>query len=116
MAGTALAQPKAESRFRPRRQKMGPLARHEARVGLIFCLPWILGLVIFLAYPVIYSFYLSFTEYSIIQPPRWIGLENYRTMFTVDPFFWTSVRNSAWFALVSVPLRLVIAFVLALML
>jgi multiple sugar transport system permease protein len=95
---------------------MGPLARHEARVGLLFCLPWILGLVIFLAYPVIYSFYLSFTQYNIIQPAQWIGLENYRTMFTVDPLFWTSVKNSAYFAVVSVPLRLIIAFLLALML
>ncbi len=116
MAGTALAQPKAERRFRPGRQRMGPLARHEARVGLLFCLPWIVGLVIFLAYPVIYSFYLSFTEYNIIQPPRWIGIENYRTMFTIDPLFMTSVRNSAYFAVISVPLRLVIAFLLALML
>jgi len=95
---------------------MGPLARHEARVGLLFVAPWIVGLVIFLAYPVIYSFYLSFTQYSIIQPPRWVGLENYRTMFSVDPLFWTSVKNSAYFAVISVPLRLIIAFVLALML
>ena len=118
MAGTALTQPKPRAGFfaRPKRQKMGPLARHEARVGLLFVAPWIVGLVVFLAYPVIYSFYLSFTEYSIIQPPRWIGLQNYETMFTVDPFFWTAVKNSAWFAIVSVPLRLIIAFVLALML
>jgi multiple sugar transport system permease protein len=118
MAGTALTQPKPKAGLfaRPKRQKMGPLARHEARVGLLFVAPWIVGLVVFLAYPVIYSFYLSFTEYSIIQPPRWVGLENYETMFTVDPFFWTAVKNSAWFAIVSVPLRLIIAFVLALML
>jgi multiple sugar transport system permease protein len=118
MAGTAITQPEAKTGLfaRPRRQKMGPLARHEARVGLLFVAPWIVGLVVFLAYPVIYSFYLSFTEYSIIQPPRWIGIENYRTMFTVDPLFWTSVKNSAYFAVISVPLRLLFAFVLALML
>ena len=56
MAGSTLARPRAGLFARPRRKKMGPLARHEARVGLLFCLPWILGLVIFLAYPVIYSF------------------------------------------------------------
>ncbi len=95
---------------------MGPLARHEARTGLLFVLPWIVGLVLFTAYPVIYSFYLSFTSYNIIQDPRWIGLDNYNTMFNVDPLFWTAVKNSAYFAVISVPLRLLIAFLLALML
>lgn len=99
-----------------RRQSMGPLRRHEAKWGLLFVLPWILGLLIFTAYPVISSVYLSFTDYSIVQAPRWIGLQNYETMFSTDPMFWTAVRNSAWFAIVSVPLRLVIAFLLALLL
>lgn len=114
MADSALTQP--GSRRIGRRERMGPLARHEARAGLLFVLPWIVGLVIFTAYPVIYSFYLSFTDYNIIQAPHWIGLENYRTMFTVDPLFWTAVKNSAYFAVISVPLRLVIAFLLALLL
>lgn len=116
MAGTALAQPKVERRVRTGRHKMGPLARHEARTGLLFVLPWLVGLVLFTAYPVIYSFYLSFTSYNIIQDPRWVGLDNYRTMLDVDPLFWTAVKNSAYFAVISVPLRLLIAFVLALML
>ncbi len=116
MAGTALAQPKVEQRVRTGRHKMGPLARHEARTGLLFVLPWLVGLVLFTAYPVIYSFYLSFTSYNIIQDPRWVGLDNYRTMLDVDPLFWTAVKNSAYFAVISVPLRLLIAFVLALML
>lgn len=114
MADSALTQP--GSRRIGRRERMGPLARHEARAGLLFVLPWIVGLLIFTAYPVIYSFYLSFTDYNIIQAPHWIGLENYRTMFTVDPLFWTAVKNSAYFAVISVPLRLVIAFLLALLL
>ena len=116
MAGTALVQPKVEQPVRTGRHRMGPLARHEARTGLLFVLPWIVGLVLFTAYPVIYSFYLSFTSYNIIQDPKWIGLENYQTMFNVDPLFWTAVKNSAYFAIISVPLRLLIAFLLALML
>jgi multiple sugar transport system permease protein len=116
MAETALAPSKVEQPVRTRRQKMGPLARHEARTGLLFVLPWLVGLVLFTAYPVIYSFYLSFTSYNIIQDPKWIGLDNYRTMLDVDPLFWTAVKNSAYFAVISVPLRLLIAFLLALML
>lgn len=114
MADTILTQPKTR-RF-GRGERMGPLARHEARTGLLFVLPWLVGLILFTAYPVIYSFYLSFTSYNIIQPPRWVGLENYQTMFSNDPLFWTAVKNSAYFAVISVPLRLLIAFLLALML
>ena len=95
---------------------MGPLARHEARTGLLFVLPWLVGLVLFTAYPVIYSFYLSFTSYNVIQDPRWVGLDNYQTMFNVDPLFRKAAQNSAYFAIISVPLRLLIAFLLALML
>ena len=49
--------------------------------------------------------YLSCTDYNIVQPLR-IGLQNYRTMFTADPAFWTSVGNSAYYALLAVPLGL----------
>lgn len=114
MADSALTHHRS-GRF-ARRERLGPMARHEARTGLLFVLPWIIGLVLFTAYPVIYSFYLSFTDYTIVQAPRWIGLENYRTMLTVDPLFWTAVKNSAYFAVLSVPLRLVFAFLLALLL
>jgi multiple sugar transport system permease protein len=93
-----------------------PLKRREAIAGLVFILPWILGLLAFTAYPVLATLYLSFTEYSIIKPPEWIGLENYQTMFGTDPAFWLAVKNSATYALISVPLKLVVALFLALLL
>ena len=99
-----------------RRPAASPLRRQETRAGLLFILPWIIALLVFTAYPTIATFYLSFTEYNIVQPPSWIGLDNYRTIFSEDPAFWTAVRNSAIYALISVPLKLVIAFGLALLL
>jgi multiple sugar transport system permease protein len=99
-----------------RRPATSPLRRQETRAGLLFILPWIISLLVFTAYPTIATFYLSFTDYNILQPPSWIGLDNYSTMFQEDPAFWTAVRNSAVYALVSVPLKLVIAFGLALLL
>jgi multiple sugar transport system permease protein len=99
-----------------RRPVASPLRRQETRAGLLFILPWIIALLVFTAYPTIATFYLSFTDYNILQPPSWIGLDNYRTMFQEDPAFWTAVRNSAVYSLVSVPLKLVIAFGLALLL
>jgi len=95
------------------RTATSPLRKQETRAGLLFILPWIIALLVFTTYPVLATLYLSFTEYNIIQPPSWIGLDNYQSMFSDDPAFWKAVRNSAVYALVSVPLKLVIAFGLA---
>lgn len=92
------------------------LRRREARAGVFFVLPWVLSLLIFTAYPVLASFFFSFTDYNIIQSPHWVGLQNYGTMFTADPSFWTGVGNSAYYALIAVPVGLVLALLLALVL
>lgn len=99
-----------------RRTSGNTLRRREARAGLLFVLPWLISLIVFTAYPVFGTFYLAFTEYSVLEPPRWIGTENFRVMFTEDPAFWVAVRNSALYALISVPLKLVLALGLALIL
>ena len=101
--------------LRTRRAPMSPLRRQEARAGLLFILPWLMFLIVFAAYPVLGTFYLAFTEYSILEPPKWVGLQNFRTMFTEDPAFWTAVKNSTYYAVVSVPLRLVLALALAML-
>ena len=98
-----------------RRPPMSPLRRQEARAGLLFILPWLIFLIVFAAYPVLGTFYLAFTEYSVLEPPKWVGLQNFRTMFTEDPAFWTAVKNSTYYAVVSVPLRLVLALGLAML-
>ena len=99
-----------------RRIPASPLRRREARAGLLFVLPWLISLLVFTTYPVLATFYLSLTEYTVIEPPQWVGLGNYRTMLFDDPAFWTAVENSAIYAAVSVPLKLVLALVLALIL
>jgi multiple sugar transport system permease protein len=92
------------------------LKQQQARAGLLFVLPWVISLLIFTAYPVLATAYYSFTEYSVIEPPDWVGLDNYRRMFSADPAFWLALKNSAIFALISVPLKIVIALGLALLL
>lgn len=99
-----------------RRAPMTKTQRRQAIAGWIFVLPWVISLLVFTTYPVLWSAYLSFTDYSILQTPKWIGLGNYERMFTGDPSFWTSVKNSAFYALISVPLRLVAALALAMIL
>jgi multiple sugar transport system permease protein len=95
---------------------MGAMRRREARAGLLFVLPWLLSLLIFTTYPVLATFYLSLTDYNVVQPPTWVGLHNYRTMLTADPAFWTSVVNTAYYTLLAVPLGLVGSLGLALLL
>lgn len=97
-------------------KRMSPLRQREARAGLLFVLPWLLGLLLFTGYPVLTTVYLSFTDYSIVEAPRWAGLNNYVEMFTADPTFWLSVRNSLYYALLSVPLGLLASLGLALVL
>jgi multiple sugar transport system permease protein len=78
---------------------------------LLFMSPWIVGFTVLILYPMIASLYYSFTHYDLLSTPHWIGLANYRFMFTKDPFFWLSVRNTIWIIVVGVPLQ--IAFAIA---
>jgi multiple sugar transport system permease protein len=98
------------------RAPRGALRRREARIGLLFVLPWLLSLLIFTTYPVLAAFYLSLTDYNVVQPPTWVGLQNYSTMLTADPAFWISVKNTAFYTLLAVPLGLAGSLALALLL
>jgi multiple sugar transport system permease protein len=89
--------------------------RREAAAGYALVLPWILGFTIWSLYPFISSLYLSFTEYNILQPPKWVGLTNYADMFQ-DRFFWGSLRLTLLYAALNVPLGLAGAIGVALLL
>jgi multiple sugar transport system permease protein len=64
----------------------------------------------------VYSFYLSLTSWDLFTPPVWVGLDNYNDLFTDNPDFWQSLRVTAIYSFVSVPLSLVGALALALLL
>jgi multiple sugar transport system permease protein len=79
----------------------------------IMASPWIAGFIIFLAGPMVASFYLSLTDYDLLTPPQWIGLDNYRRMLVEDPLFWKVLRNTAYYTFLSVPLSTVLSVALA---
>lgn len=81
--------------------------------GLLFILPWLIGFLIFVVYPLVASFYYSFTFYPILGKPQFSGLENYIFLFN-DRLFKTASYNTAYFAVLSVPTGILIAFLLAL--
>jgi multiple sugar transport system permease protein len=87
----------------------------EARWGWLFALPWLLGLFVFYLYPLISSFYYSFTSYSILQEGGWIGAGHYR-MLLHDGYFQRAVANSLVFAALFVPLSLAASLGLAVLL
>jgi multiple sugar transport system permease protein len=62
------------------------------------------------------SLYFSFTEYNVLRPPKWIGLENYRYMFDGDPRFWQSVRVTFYYVVLRVPPTVIGALICAIML
>jgi multiple sugar transport system permease protein len=71
------------------------------------------------AFPMLFSLYLSFTNYDILSPwsaVEWVGLDNYRRMFSEDPAYWHAVRVTLTYALIAVPLKLAAALGVALLL
>ncbi len=84
--------------------------------GVLFILPWIIGFLVFQLYPLLASLYYSFTDFSILSDGTWVGLANYKKLFTKDKYFWKSFRLTIKYALISVPLKLVFALFIAMLL
>ncbi|HLH74071.1 MAG TPA: sugar ABC transporter permease, partial [Chloroflexota bacterium] len=91
------------------------LRRQEIFWFYLFILPWLVGFACFTAYPIFASAYFSFTQYTVFQPPRWVGLANFSFLFH-DNLFWHSLLLTFTYAVVSVPLHLFLAFCCALLL
>jgi len=97
------------------RQRRSRISRKENRAGFLFALPWLIGLVVFLIGPILASVLLSFTNWNLISPARWVGLENYRDMIHSREF-WQSIKVTLFYAALSVPLYLVLGLSLAILL
>jgi multiple sugar transport system permease protein len=111
--------PEAGRRFRLRRPSLGKsaLSRHEARWGLIFLSPWLLGFLAFTLFPMIASLVFSVTNITLAQdqPLRFVGLENFQRMLG-DPQTWQSLGVTFRFAAFNLPIAIVIPFLVALVL
>ncbi|WP_019532965.1 carbohydrate ABC transporter permease [Paenibacillus ginsengihumi] len=92
------------------------LKDNDHLVGYIFTAPFILGFLIFTLYPMISSLYYSFTDYMLMDSPRWVGLDNYVTMFTADDKIIKSLQVTFTYVFASVPLRLCFALLVAMLL
>jgi len=91
------------------------MRRSETRAAWLFISPWVVGFLVFTAYPVLYTAYLALTDYDVINDPHFVGLENFRTLME-DPKVALALRNTAVFVVMSVPAHLLVALFLALLL
>lgn len=84
-------------------------------VGLLFLSPWLIGLLGLSLIPIAVSLYFSFTSYDLLRPPEWIGFDNYRIMWSDERYF-QSLKVTAVYVFLGVPLQLAVALSLALLL
>ena len=113
-SSTTLPSPRTLSGRPPQAARTGSRRRRRRETWqfYLFVSPWLIGFTVFTAIPMGWSLWLSFTDWDAFRAPNFVGLDNYTRLFTDDPLFWKSLRNTTYFALVSVPLSLVLALYL----
>jgi multiple sugar transport system permease protein len=89
--------------------------RSQWRGGWISASPWIVGFILLTGGPIVFSIVISFCDYDILNPARFVGLANYRWMFTQDALFWKSIGNTG-FMIVGIPLGMALSLGIALLL
>lgn len=84
--------------------------------GYFFISPWIIGFLLFSLGPILANVYFSFTNYTVIQAPEWVGTANYQEMFTTDELFTKSLSNTGLYVLLRIPSFIIVGLGLAIML
>lgn len=97
-------------------QRMSPRVRKEALQGYLGLSPWLIGFLFLNLGPILATFYFSFTQWKIVEPPNFIGLTNYVLMFTADPQFVNALKVTFLYVVYSLPLKLVFGLALSLLL
>lgn len=85
-------------------------------MGLVYILPWMIGFLVFGLYPFMASILYSFTDYTLLKSPNFVGIKNYITMFTTDKDFYKSLGITVLYSVVAVPCKLTFALIVALLL
>lgn len=84
--------------------------------GYVFISPWLIGFLLLTLWPILQSFYLSFTDYSLLDAPSWVGTDNYTEIFTKDRLFVKSLAVTFIFVLLAVPIKLFFSLMVAILL
>lgn len=100
----------------PWRPRASRLRRREEIYGFLFISPWLIGFVVLVVGPALFSLYMSLTRFRVSGDSQFIGIANYATAVANDPLFWSSLGRSGYYTLLVVPLGVVGSFALALLL
>lgn len=92
------------------------MARREEWAGWLMVSPWVIGIVVWTLGPFAASAWFSLTDYAILRKAAFVGLENFRRMLFEDPLFWISLKVTTVYAVVSIPLHIVLGLFLAMLL
>ena len=92
------------------------VAKQEAISGYLFISPWLIGFLVFSLLPILAVFVFGFTEYNVLKPPEWTGLENYRFALMKDRLVPKALFNTLYYVGIRVPIHVSLAFLLALLL
>ncbi|NQZ68124.1 MAG: sugar ABC transporter permease, partial [Lentisphaeria bacterium] len=91
--------------------------KRNTMLFFLFISPWIIGFIMFSLGPIIASIYWSFTRYSIVEAPRWVGLDNFYVIFNgFEPNFFNSVRVTVLYSIFAVPGVIIVSLLAAMML
>lgn len=84
--------------------------------GYIYILPWLVGFLVLQLFPLINSFWYSFTDFQLLGDPEFVGLDNYKRIFSGDPTFLKSLQVTASYVLIAVPCKIAFALMIAVIL
>ena len=103
---------------RAKREKLGAIDRATERSGFTFIAPWIIGFTILTLGPMLVSLLLAFSQWTGMVPlgnAQYVGLANFKQLFAADPLFWQSLKVTAYFVIVAVPLGQITALLIAML-
>ncbi|HBV77063.1 MULTISPECIES: carbohydrate ABC transporter permease [Vibrio] len=83
------------------------------KLGLAYLSPYIIGLILFTAFPFVSSFLMSFTDYDLMTTPNFVGLDNYQYMLFEDDTFWKSMSVTFMYVFLTIPVKLAFALFIA---
>lgn len=106
----------AGEKRKAKRRKLTKSERQEEKLFYILTGPWLIGLALFFVIPMIASLWISLNQWDMLTAAKFIGLNNYKTAFAVDPLFWQSLKVTGLYSILSVPLGLIFSLLLSLLL
>ncbi|MFP5115399.1 carbohydrate ABC transporter permease [Bacillaceae bacterium C204] len=100
----------------PKKTVINKARRREALSGYLFIVPNLLAMFVFVVIPILTSLVLSFTNWDLLNPPQFVGLENYTKKMMEDDQFWISLKHTAVFSLITIPVGITLSLFFALLL